>query len=250
MDISYQKYGALSKDDRMDIINIMKNTPKHIVLFLDGNRRWAKERGLPAFQGHYQGYKNIVNICQWGKSRGVNMLTAFGFSTENWNRSAEEVTYLMKLLEKGLLESLETFKKDRVRVRIIGQRDRLPKPLQDAIERVERETQEYGDFHLNLAVSYGGRWDILQAVRRIAGDGIDPQKIDEPLFESYLSTAGQPAPDLVIRPGGEMRLSNFLLWQISYAELYFSKKMWPEFSEEDLAEALEEFDRRTRRFGK
>jgi undecaprenyl diphosphate synthase len=227
----------------------MKKIPHHIVLVLDGNRRWAKSKGIDTFEGHQQGYRNIVNICQWGKNKGVKMLTAFGFSTENWNRSPAEVAYLMKLLETGLLESLETFKRDGVKVRIIGQKERLPESAQAAIKRAEEETANNTHFQLNLAVSYGGRWDIIQALQCIVADGVSPEKIDEVLFERYLSTAGLPDPDLFIRPGGEMRISNFLLWQMAYSELYFSPKMWPDFSEEDLQAALEEFDRRQRRFG-
>ncbi len=228
----------------------MKNIPKHIVLFLDGNRRWAKNRGLDSLKGHYQGYKNIIDICEWCKKRGVKVLTAFGFSTENWNRSETEVSYLMGLLEKGLLESLEKFKQDGVRVKIIGQKERLPKSCQQAIEKTEEETKNNTSLHLNLAVSYGGKWDILQAVKKIVTEKIPAKDITEEVFEDHLSTAGLPDPDLVIRPGGEMRLSNFVLWQMAYAELYFSPKLWPDFEEEDLQKALDEFDARQRRYGK
>ncbi len=226
------------------------NIPQHIVLFLDGNRRWAKNKGIDSLKGHYQGYKNIIDICEWCKNRGVRVLTAFGFSTENWNRSESEVNYLMGLLEKGLYESLGKFKKDDVKVKIIGQKERLPKSLQSIIKTVESETEGNKTLHLNLAVSYGGRWDILNAVKKIAEEKVPVENITEELFESYVSTAGLPNPDFVIRPGGEMRLSNFLLWQIAYSELYFSPKLWPDFTKEDMDLALEEFDRRQRRFGK
>ena len=166
------------------------------------------------------------------------------------DQQMEEVNYLMQLLESGLGESLQTFKQDGVKVMVIGQKERLPKSLQEMIEKVEEETKDNDKFQLNLAVSYGGKWDILNAVKKMVAEGIDPQKIDEALFENYLSTVGLPNPDLVIRAGGEMRLSNFLLWQTAYAELYFSPKLWPDFSEQDLDLALEEFDRRSRRFGK
>lgn len=226
------------------------NIPQHIVLFLDGNRRWAKNRGLNSLKGHHQGYKNIIDICEWCKKRGVKVLTAFGFSTENWNRREVEVNYLMELLEKGLLESLEKFKKDGVKVKIIGQKKRLPKSCQLAIEKIEEATKTNSNLHLNLAVSYGGKWDILQAVKKIVEEKISVEDITEELFESYLSTAGLPNPDFVIRPGGQIRLSNFVLWQMAYAELYFSPKLWPDFNEQDLDLALREFDKRTRRFGK
>lgn len=228
----------------------MQNIPKHIVLFPDGNRRWAKQKGIATFDGHLKGYRNIIDFGEWCKDRGVKVLTAFGFSTENWNRSKEEVNYLMKLLEQGISESMERFEKNGVRVKIIGQKERLPKSAQDVIQKAEEETKDNKDLHLNLAVSYGGKWDILNAVKKIIEDKIAPEKIDENLFESYLSTAGLPSPDLVIRAGGEMRLSNFVLWQAAYAELYFSPKFWPDFTKEDLDLALAEFDRRQRRFGK
>src|SRR3989344_2168352 len=228
----------------------MENIPKHIVLFPDGNRRWAKNKGIASFDGHKKGYENLIDFAGWCKDEGVKVLTAFGFSTENWNRTNEEVTYLMNLLERGLSESLERFKKNGVKVKIIGQKERLPDFLQKTIEKAETETKDNHDLQLNLAVSYGGKWDILQAIQSIVKDGIAPEKIDGELFESYLSTAGLPNPDLIIRAGGEMRLSNFVLWQAAYAELYFSPKFWPDFTKEDLLLALEEFDKRARRFGK
>ena len=228
----------------------MENIPKHIVLFPDGNRRWAKNKGIASFDGHKKGYENLIDFAGWCKDEGVKVLTAFGFSTENWNRTNEEVTYLMNLLERGLSESLERFKKNGVKVKIIGQKERLPDFLQKTIEKAETETKDNHDLQLNLAVSYGGKWDILQAIQHIIKDGITPEKIDETLFENYLTTAGLPNPDLIIRAGGEMRLSNFVLWQAAYAELYFSPKFWPDFTKEDLLLALEEFDKRARRFGK
>jgi len=228
----------------------MENIPKHIVLFPDGNRRWAKNRGLASFDGHQKGYENLIDFAGWCKDHGVKVLTAFGFSTENWNRTNEEVAYLMNLLERGLSESLERFKQNGVKVKIIGQKERLPDFLRRTIERAELETKDNSDLQLNLAVSYGGKWDILQAIQHIIKDGVAPEKIDETLFENYLTTAGLPNPDLIIRAGGEMRLSNFVLWQAAYAELYFSPKFWPDFTKEDLLLALEEFDKRARRFGK
>ncbi|HCC60008.1 MAG: di-trans,poly-cis-decaprenylcistransferase [Candidatus Staskawiczbacteria bacterium RIFOXYC1_FULL_37_43] len=226
------------------------NSPQHIVLFPDGNRRWAKQKGIASLDGHKQGYNNLLDFSEWCKNRGVKVLTAFGFSTENWNRSKEEVSYLMKLLESCLADNLEKYKKDQVRVRVIGQKDRLPEPLQNAINTVENETKNNSKLFLNLAISYGGKWDILQAVKKIIKNKVPADKVDEKLFESYLSTAGLPTPDLVIRAGGEKRMSNFVIWQTAYSELYFSPKLWPDFTEQDLDLALEEFDRRSRRFGK
>ncbi len=228
----------------------MEHIPQHIVLFPDGNRRWAREKGLHTLEGHKQGYNNLLDFSQWCKERGVKTLTAFGFSTENWNRSKEEVDYLMKLLEKCLRDNIEKYNKDGVRVRVIGQRDRLPAPLREAIKITEDATKNNKNLHLNLAISYGGKWDILQAIKKIVDEKIPAEKIDEKLFENYLSTAGLPSPDFVIRAGGEKRMSNFVLWQAAYSELYFSPKYWPDFSEKDFDSALAEFDSRQRRFGK
>ena len=228
----------------------MNKIPQHIVLFPDGNRRWAKNKGLHTLDGHMRGYKNLLDFSEWCKNRGVKVLTAFGFSTENWNRTKEEVDYLMKLLEKCLVDNFNKYNENGVRVKIIGQRERLPKSLQKAIETIEKGTAKNSNLHLNLAISYGGKWDILQAIKKIVEEKIPVDKINEKLFENYLSTAGLPNPDLIIRAGGEMRLSNFVLWQAAYSELYFSQKLWPDFTEKDLDLALEEFDKRSRRFGK
>lgn len=236
----------------------MSNVPKHIVLFPDGNRRWAKKRGLPILKGHWEGYQNLKRFCQWCQKRGVKVLTAFGFSTENWKRSEKEVNYLMRLFEKGLKEGLRAYNKkgkeiqffgDKVRIRIIGQKERLPKSLQEIIKKAEDLTRNNKQYTLNLAVSYGGKWDILRAVEKIRKHNPPVKKITEDLIGDYLSTAGLPEPDLIIRAGGEKRLSNFLLWQAAYAELYFSDKLWPDFTERDLEDALKEYNRRQRRFG-
>jgi len=229
--------------------------PRHIVLFPDGNRRWARERGMNTLRGHKAGYEKIVQFCNWCKDRGINGVTAFGFSTENWNRSKREVSYLMHLLEKGLLENFTKYTTDSqyknlgVRVRVIGERDRLPQSLQRVIKEVEEYTKNNKDIFLNLAVSYGGKWDIMQAVRKIIAAKTSPKQVTEETIAEHLSTAGLPDPDLVIRAGGERRFSNFVLWQAAYAELYFYPKYWPDFTEKDLDEALADFARRGRRFG-
>jgi len=228
----------------------MEHIPQHIVLFPDGNRRWARAKGMHTLEGHKQGYNNLLDFSEWCKNRGVKILTAFGFSTENWNRTKEEVDYLMNLLEKCLIDNLEKYEKEGTKVRVIGQRERLPESLKKAIKIVEKATENNSNLFLNLAISYGGKWDILNAVKKIIEEKIPTDKIDEKLFESYLSTAGLPSPDLIIRAGGEKRMSNFVLWQAAYSELYFSPKLWPDFTEQDLDLALEEFDQRSRRFGK
>ncbi|OIO44930.1 MAG: di-trans,poly-cis-decaprenylcistransferase [Parcubacteria group bacterium CG1_02_36_42] len=225
--------------------------PKHLVLFPDGNRRWALKRGLPAIQGHLAGRQNFERFLFQAKKRGIKVLTVFGFSTENWKRSKEEVNFLMKLFEEGLSEkgALGKLHKEGVRIKVIGQKEGLPKSLQKVIKGIENLTKNNKKFHLNLAVSYGGRWDILQAVQKIIKKKLPAKKITEKLIEKYLTTAGLPHPDLVIRAGGEKRFSNFLLWQSAYAELYFSDKLWPDFSEKDLDKALQDFSKRERRFG-
>lgn len=230
--------------------------PRHIVLFPDGNRRWARERGLDIIEGHRAGYEKLIQFCEWCKKRGVQVLTAFGFSTENWNRPMREVKYLMKLLEEGLRENFSKKSKKKeiadlgVKVRVIGQKERLPQSLQKTIFEVEEYTKDNENFFLNLAISYGGRWDIVQATRKIIETGVDPRILNEELFAQYLSTNGLPEPDLVIRAGGEKRFSNFLLWQCAYSELYFCSKYWPDFTEKDLDEALTEYAHRQRRFGR
>ncbi|MCD6177646.1 di-trans,poly-cis-decaprenylcistransferase [bacterium] len=237
-----------------------KQIPTHVVLLPDGNRRWARERGLPTIQGHLAGFENIKRFCRWCQKKGIKVLTAFGFSTENWNRPKEEVKYLLELLERGFREELKKYLDKqagknmmltkKVRVRVIGQKERLPKSLREVIKKIEDLTKNNKEYFLNLAVSYSGRWDILEATKKIIKEKIPASKITEKLFEKYLSTAGLPAPDLVIRTSGEKRFSNFLLWQSAYSELYFCDKYWPDFKEEDFDRALEEYARRQRRFGR
>lgn len=196
-----------------------------------------------------------MDLCHWAKDRGVKVVTAFGFSTENWNRSEREVNYLMNLLELGLRKNFSDkavkneAKELGVQVRIIGQKYKLPESLQEAIREVEEGTKQYSNLVLNLAVSYGGKWDITQAVQQIVKEGIAADEITEETIAERLSTAGLPNPDLIIRPGGEKRMSNFVIWQGAYAELYFCKKYWPDFEEQDLQEAFDEYARRQRRFG-
>lgn len=228
------------------------NIPKHIVLFPDGNRRWARQKGLDSLVGHKKGYEKLKMLCTWCEARGIKVLTAFGFSTENWNRTEVEVTYLMNLLEDALLmfKNDQDLNKKGVKIRVIGQRERLPKSLQNTINEIELFTKDNDALFLNLAISYGGKWDILQAVKKIVEEKTPVADIDEKIFESHLSTVGLPDPDLIIRAGGQMRMSNFVLWQAAYSELYFSPKMWPDFTEQDLDAALQEFDTRARRFGK
>ncbi len=228
----------------------MAHVPQHIVLFPDGNRRWAKDHNISVQQGYLEGEKKFADFFSWCKNRGVKVVTVFGFSTENWKRPKEQVDFLMHLFEKYLAESLNDFNKGGIKVKIIGQREKLSKALKKVIETVEESTKNNNQIHLNLAVSYGGRWDIVNAVKEMVKRGIEPENITEEMLASHLSMADLPEPDLIIRAGGQMRLSNFVLWQGAYSELYFSDKLWPDFSEEDLVAAISEFDARQRRFGK
>lgn len=224
--------------------------PKHLVIFPDGNGRWAKQKGLPEIFGYKKGYENMVKFCLACNKRGIKTLTIFGFTTENWLRGSKGVNFLLKLLEKKLISDLKKYAKREdvqklgVHVRVIGQKEKLPESLRRIIEHIEEMTKNNSSLFLNLAISYGGKWDILQAVKRIIKDKIPAEKIEENLFESYLSTAGLPNPDFIIRTGGDMRLSNFALWQSARSELYFTPKMWPAFTEKDLDQALAEFSRR------
>lgn len=225
------------------------NIPKHIVLFPDGNRRWALQNNLSVTEGYLVGKNKFNDFFGWCKKRGVKFITVFGFSSENWKRPQEQVNFLMNIFEKYLEEGIDDFNKEGVKVVIIGQKHKLSEKLQQVVEKVEKSTENNHQMQINLAVSYGGKWDIIQAIQRIIKDGVDPSKINEETFDNYLSTAGLPDPDLVIRAGGEMRLSNFLLWQAAYSELYFSDKLWPDFTENDLDLAILEFNKRARRFG-
>lgn len=225
------------------------HTPQHIVLFPDGNRRWAQARGASISDGYLNGKDKFNDFLRWCKARGVRVVTVFGFSSENWKRPQDQVDFLMHVFEKYLGEGIESFNKEGVRVKVIGQKYKLSDSLKKVIEKVEDATKNNTAMHLNLAVSYGGRWDIVNAVKEIIKQGIDPEMLTEDIFASYLSTAGLPEPDLIIRAGGEMRLSNFVLWQGAYSELYFSEKLWPDFTQEDFDLTLQEFDNRSRRFG-
>ena len=228
----------------------MKNIPQHIVLFPDGNRRWSETNGISIKEGYLKGKDKFNDFLHWCKKSGVNVVTVFGFSSENWQRPQDQIDFLMHVFERYLGEGIESFNQEGVRVKIIGQKYKLSNSLKKVIEKVEEATRNNTAMHLNLAVSYGGRWDIVNAVKELMKSGINPEAITEEVFASYLSTAGLPEPDLIIRAGGEMRLSNFVLWQGAYSELYFSNKLWPDFNETDFNLVLVEFEARQRRYGK
>ena len=228
--------------------------PKHIAIIMDGNGRWAEKRGMPKIMGHKQGVESIKKAVQACIKFGVKYLTLYAFSTENWLRPRKEVEGLFKLLENFLDSQFQIFHKNNVRLRIIGDREKIAPFLRKKIEQAEKDTESYNSLVLNIALSYGARQEIVSAVKNISEDvkkgSVETSDVDEKLFSEYLYTKDCPDPDLLIRTSGEMRISNFLLWQISYAEFYVTTKLWPDFGEKDLKIAIEEYDNRERRYGK
>lgn len=225
----------------------MDKVPYHLGIIMDGNRRWAKERGLPSFEGHRKGAEKVKQIARHCKARGIKVLTLYAFSTENWDRQKEEVDFLLKLGSYFLDKEIKELHREGARLLVIGQKERLPASLRKKIEKAENLTKGNRDLTLVFAISYGGRTEIVEAVKNIIGNGAS---ITEEAISENLYTAGLPDPDLIIRTSGEMRTSGFLLWQSAYSEWYFCQKHWPEFSEIDLDEALNEYAKRQRRFGK
>jgi len=222
--------------------------PNHLGIIIDGNRRWAEEKGLPVFEGHKEGLETVKKTVTWCKERGIKILTLFVFSTENWKRSKKEVGYLMKLLKQAFSkENVQKIYKEEIKVRVIGQREGLARPLQKSIKEVERLTKNNQKMILNFALSYGGRAEIVQAFKNIIKKKLPLKEITEDVVSQNLWTSDL---DLIIRTGKEQRISNFLIWQGAYSELYFSKKYWPDFTEKDLDTILRGFARRQRRFGK
>lgn len=223
--------------------------PQHIAIILDGNRRWAKRRGLEPFRGHEQGVKALEKIIDHCLKRGISHLTVYVFSTENWKRSRLEVGALMKLLEKYLREQAEELNRKKIKLNIFGDKDGLPKNVRQALDGALDLTKKNKRLNLNLALNYGGRAEITRAVKLIAARKISAKKISQKTIEANLYSTGQPDPDLIIRTGGEIRLSNFLLWQAAYSELYFVKKFWPDFGPKDLDKAVLTWQKRQRRYG-
>ena len=228
--------------------------PAHIAIIMDGNGRWAEARNLPKIMGHRQGVESVKNIVKACLKMDVKHLTLYAFSTENWKRPDYEVKALFQLLENFIDKEFELFHKENIRFRVIGERQKIQKHVLAKIEGLEKDTEHYTSLTVNIALSYGARQEILNAVKNLAEEVsagmLKAKDIDEKIFSERLYTAGQPDPDLLIRTSGEMRVSNFLLWQISYAELYVTQKFWPDFGEEDLKDAIEEYNKRDRRFGR
>lgn len=227
--------------------------PRHVAIILDGNGRWAKRRGMPRNYGHVQGAKNVEVICRAAHDMGIKYLTVYAFSTENWKRPQDEVDALMKLLNQYMKNCQKTAKKNNMKVRVIGDKSGLSEPIQRDIAALEEATKEYDGLNFTIALNYGGRDELTRAVRKIARavkDGeIDPGDITEELISKYLDTAGLPDPDLMIRTSYELRISNYLLWQLAYAEFYFTEVPWPDFDEKELQKAVEAYQQRDRRFG-
>ncbi len=232
----------------------MSSLPQHIAIIMDGNGRWAMDRGLPRVQGHQAGVESIRNVVRAAGEMGIKYLTLYAFSTENWGRPQDEVGFLMNLLSSYLDKELTEITKNNIRFRLIGHPEDLPAEIQKKIQRNLKETEHNTGLTLTLALSYSGRLEIVDAVKKLAekvhkGE-MAVQDITPDIFSNYLYTAGTPDPDLLIRTSGEMRISNFLLWQLSYTEIYVTERLWPDFRKEDLLKAIQDFQKRERRFGR
>lgn len=229
------------------------NIPRHVAIILDGNGRWAKSKGMPRNYGHAQGSKNVEVICDEAYKMGIEYLTVYAFSTENWKRPKDEVDALMKLLRNYMKTCLKTAEKNRMCVRVIGDKTGLDEDIRNRIDELERATVNNDGLHFQIALNYGSRDEIIRAVNRIMEEvkngKLEPGKMDEETFSSYLDTKGIPEPDLLIRTSGEQRLSNFLLWQLAYTEFYTTDVHWPAFTKEELIKAVEAYNKRERRYG-
>ncbi len=227
--------------------------PKHVAIILDGNGRWAKKRMMPRNYGHKKGADNVEKICRAAYNRGVKYLTVYAFSTENWKRSQEEIDGIMKILKNYLDQCMEISKKNNMRVRVIGDITRLDVDMQEKIKRLEEVSSKYTGLNFQVALNYGSRDEICRAVTNIVKDAedgkISKEDITEELISDYLDTKDMPDPELMIRTSGEKRLSNYLLWQLAYAEFYFTDVLWPDFNEVELDKAFEFYNKRNRRFG-
>jgi len=227
--------------------------PRHIAIILDGNGRWAKKRGLPRTAGHKVGAETFRTIATYCRDIGIDYLTVYAFSTENWKRPKEEVDTIMDLLRRYVLEAIDTMERDKVRLNFMGDMTVLAPDLQELIAKSNAISARLEGCQCNICLNYGGRAEIMQAAQRFAKDcvagTVKPEELTEQVFDSYLYSAGVPSPELMIRPGGEQRLSNFLLWQCAYSEFYYTDVLWPDFSKEELHKAIAAFQRRDRRFG-
>lgn len=229
------------------------NVPQHIAIILDGNGRWAKKKGMPRNYGHAEGSKNVERICEDAYKMGVKYLTVYAFSTENWKRPKDEVDTLMNLLRSYMKTCLKTAEKNRMRVRVLGDKTALDEDIRKRIAELETATKDNDGLCFQIALNYGSRDEILRAIRKVCEDckegKMKSEEINESLFAAYLDTHDIPDPDLMIRTSGEQRLSNYLLWQLAYSEFYFTDVLWPDFTKDELAKAIEFYNSRDRRFG-
>lgn len=223
--------------------------PRHVAIIMDGNGRWAKQKGIPRLSGHRVGVDRIQSVLEILGGKGVKFVTLYAFSTENWNRPPEEVQGILEILEDALREQTQALHEKNVKIVHLGKLDHLTPDLQEAVAQAQRLTRDNTGITLNVAFNYGGRDEILEAVKRIIREGVPPEKVDEELFGGYLFTAHSPDPDLVIRTGGELRISNFLLWQSAYSEYYHTTTLWPDLDASELEQALDSYSTRQRRFG-
>jgi undecaprenyl diphosphate synthase len=223
--------------------------PNHIAIIMDGNGRWAQKRGLPRLEGHQAGVENLRSVISYFTKLKLKYLTLYGFSTENWKRPKAEIDGLLSLLQAAIDEETLELHKNGIRIRHLGRQEKLPAGLQQAIAKAVGLTKDNKGMTVSFAFDYGGRAEIIDAVRKIVKEGMPPQKINEQLFEGYLYTAGLPEVDLVIRTAGELRISNFLMWQAAYSEYYFTKVLWPDFDSKEIDKALLAYSQRQRRFG-
>lgn len=229
------------------------NIPQHVAIILDGNGRWAKAKGMPRNYGHAQGSKNVERICEDAYRMGIKYLTVYAFSTENWSRPKDEVDALMKLLRNYMKTCLKTAAKNDMKIRVLGDVSGLDEDIRKRIAELEEATKNNGGLNFQIAINYGSRDEIVRAVKKLSSDvkegKLSPDEIDEGCIEGYLDTHDIPDPDLLIRTSGEQRLSNYLLWQLAYTEFYFTDVPWPDFTKEELAKAIEQYNARDRRFG-
>ena len=223
--------------------------PKHVGIIMDGNGRWAESRGLPRIEGHRRGVERSKEVIEVSVELGLKALTLYAFSTENWQRPSSEVTTLMKLLELYLKKELDGLIKNGIVYKTIGETWRLPEHIQNIIRNAEEKTSSNKGMILTTALSYSGRSEILRAIKKLLNADVKPEELTEDLFNAYLDTAGLLPPDLIIRTSGEMRISNFLLWQAAYSEFYFTDTLWPDFTKDEFLLAIQDFQRRERRFG-
>jgi len=224
--------------------------PRHVAIIMDGNGRWAKQRGLPRNEGHRAGVENMRRVLEGAVEFGVKVMTIYAFSTENWGRPEEEVHGLLSIFEEVIAREVTELHKNGVKLRHLGTLDGVNDKMKEAVKSAIELTKNNDRITLNIAFNYGGRAEILNAIARMIEDRVAPERLDEKVFESYLYTAGVPDPDLIIRTAGEMRLSNFLIWQAAYAEYYSTPTYWPDFDKQELYKALVAFSQRQRRFGK